>query len=46
MKTVLRGTVGAIVLAICISLAFSPQKVMATPLPVSKNSNVAYGYAV
>jgi hypothetical protein len=41
MKTVLRGTVGTIVLAICVSSLIS-QKAMATPLPLGKNSNVAY----
>lgn len=41
MKTVLRGTVSTIVLAICISSLIS-QKAMATGLPVSENSNVAY----
>jgi hypothetical protein len=41
MKTVLRGTVSTIVLAICISGLVS-QKAMATVLPASKNSNVSY----
>lgn len=40
MKTVLRGTVSTIVLAICIS-SFPSQKTMATTVPVSKNSKVA-----
>jgi hypothetical protein len=41
MKTVLRGTVSAIVLTICIS-GFISQKSMAAGLPVSKNSNSVY----